>query len=225
MIPRILHQIWLGPRRRPRRLMRSVRRVYGHWDYRLWTEANLPPLRNQDAFDRSPSWQQKADVLRYELLWQHGGVYVDADSLALRPIDPLLEGVDFFAAYEGSPELPDLIANGVLGCTPRHPDMERLIEGIDIDVPGMAWQVVGPLYLTESIARHQMRIKLYPSRYFYPFHHSGGRDLYQRISPGDPRLAEAYFVQFWGTTTQLYDTRLRRLARRLRSRLFGDRSA
>lgn len=219
-IPRIIHQIWLGPRQPPRRLMQSVQQVYQDWEYRLWTERNLPPMRRQEAFDRSPSWNQKSDVLRYEVLWQHGGVYVDADSLALRPIDALLDDVDMFAGYEGHPEYPGLIATGVLGCTPGHANMARLIEELDIDAPGDAWQTVGPGYFTDAIARHQMRVTLYPSRYFYPFHHTQRRRLYGRISPGDPHLADAYFVHYWGNTTHLYEPLPRRLLKRARFALW-----
>jgi mannosyltransferase OCH1-like enzyme len=174
----------------------------------------MPALRNQGAFDRSSTWHQKSDILRYELLWAFGGVYVDADSLALRPLDPLLANVEMFAGYEQGTS--GLVATGVIGCTPRHPNMERMIRDLSIDEGGHAWELVGPLYFTRMIERYQMQVTIHPARHFYPIHHTERMRLYRGISPSDARLRESFLVQYWGTTTNLYEPWPRRIARRLR---------
>jgi mannosyltransferase OCH1-like enzyme len=195
--------------------------MHPDWEYRLWTDDNLPPLRNREAFDRSPTWNQKSNVLRYELLWQYGGVYVDADCEALRPLDPLLEGTDLFAGEEGSPTIPGLIATGVIGCTPRHRCMRLLLDGIEVDRPGESWEISGPLYLTRTVEKQRIPIRLYPSHYFYPVHHTERRPLYFGLSHRAPRLAESYFLHHWATTTHAFERWPRRLARRLRYELEG----
>ena len=161
----------------------------------------------------SPTWLQKADILRYELLWQFGGVYVDADSLALRPLDPLLANVEMFAGYERGTS--GLVANGVIGCTPRHPDMDRMIRDLSIEGSD-AWETVGPLYFTRMIDSYQMQLTIYPACYFYPIHHTERIRLYWGVSPSDARLRGSFLVQYWGTTTNFYEPWLRRIARRLR---------
>lgn len=216
-IPRILHQIWLGPRKPPWRWLRSVERMHSGWEYHLWTEGNLPPLHNQRAFDRSPSWHQKSDVLRYEILWRYGGVYVDADCEALRPLDPLLGSAGgLFAGYEGSTADPGLIASGVIGCAPHHPLMRVLIDELDIERDGHAWEIAGPLYFTEAIRKTSPHADIHPAHYFYPIHHRDRWPLYFGVSRRDPRLANSYFMHHWGSTTDRFLPWPRRLARRLR---------
>jgi hypothetical protein len=46
------------------------------------------------------NYARKADVLRISLLWHFGGVYMDVDMEALRPIDDLLTGLEFFIGCE-----------------------------------------------------------------------------------------------------------------------------
>ena len=38
-------------------------------------------------------WQCKADILRLEFLWHHGGVYVDADMISVgkKSLNPIVE--------------------------------------------------------------------------------------------------------------------------------------
>ena len=45
------------------------------------------------AADPARNLAERADVLRYEILRRHGGVYVDVDVECLRPLDDLLTGV------------------------------------------------------------------------------------------------------------------------------------
>ena len=79
------------------------------WTMRQWGDDNLPPLRNQVLFDEVESFSAKSDVLRYELLWLYGGVYIDTDFECLRSIEPLLEKVQVFASFE-----TDWSVNGAL---------------------------------------------------------------------------------------------------------------
>ena len=47
----------------------------------LWTDEHVGRLRlfNQAAYDEATNYGTKSDVLRYELLYVYGGVYVDCD--------------------------------------------------------------------------------------------------------------------------------------------------
>jgi|GEM_PF-3448926 len=84
MIPKIVHQIWLGGLdRRPARIveaMTQVETVFRRlgYDYRLWTEADLPNLRIERFADIRP-YAALSDLMRYRLLTLYGGWYLDAD--------------------------------------------------------------------------------------------------------------------------------------------------
>ena len=128
MIPRVFHFIWLGPRDLPesqRRCVESWRRHHPGWEVRIWRDEDVPRLRNQEEFDRALSMAGKADVLRVEVLHDHGGVYLDTDMECLRPIDELLAGCDGFLARTHP---SGRIGNTVFGAVPGHEFTRRLID-------------------------------------------------------------------------------------------------
>ncbi len=208
IIPRIIHQIWLGPLTPPVDAMATWQKFHPEWEYKLWTEQNLPRLDNQQAFDSSDNYPQKSDVLRYELLLKFGGVYVDADEYCLRPIDPLIgdmqqQGYTFLAASEGSLDRPELVANTVLACSKNHAFMGKMVANIDINKPGEAWMLTGPQYLTDMLSKYKPELLLLPAKVFYPIHH---RDKSQRkidlaVLEQDP---EIYGVHLWAGTKRAY---------------------
>src|SRR5439155_22420530 len=83
LIPRILHQIWVGPDPLPEEFARyreTWLQRHPEWEHHLWTENNLPPdLRRPEAYERLRAPAERSDILRYEVLWRWGGVYGDAD--------------------------------------------------------------------------------------------------------------------------------------------------
>jgi mannosyltransferase OCH1-like enzyme len=65
--------------------------------------------------------------MRYEILHDHGGVYVDADSTCVRPLDDWLRDMRMFAIWESEQHRPGLIANGFIGSAPQHPALAAII--------------------------------------------------------------------------------------------------
>jgi mannosyltransferase OCH1-like enzyme len=207
-IPKIIHQIWLGPLEPLEAAMNTWPALHPDWEYKLWTEDNMPSLVNQQAFDDADNYPQKSDILRYELLYNFGGVYVDADEYCIKPLDELIDLVSqsnqtVFAANEGNKELPDLIANGMLGCTKQHPFMSELVGNIGLASLGPAWKVTGPAYLTELIEAKKPEIYLFPSITFYPVHH---REKHRRDIKLDvlAENSDIFGVQLWGSTNHAY---------------------
>jgi mannosyltransferase OCH1-like enzyme len=207
-IPKIIHQIWIGPKPPPKRFLATWQAQHPTWDYRFWTDDNLPPLKNQALYDALPTFHGKADVLRYELLHQFGGVYVDADSVCLMPLDQLLDvGADEnFVAYEHEEARPGLIANGVMGCTPENRFTEMLIDELTARFDAFPsdaksvppWVYSGPMLVTEVVDayRSAAKVRIYPSHYFYPEHLSG------LAYTGD---GPVFARQFWASTLNIYD--------------------
>ena len=104
-IPKIIHQIWLGPRTRPQFWMDTWKidylNNYPDWEYRLWTEKEVKELTlvNKKFYNRLAKNNKRydkfagmADILRYEILYQFGGVFIDADSIWMnnKNLDDLL---------------------------------------------------------------------------------------------------------------------------------------
>lgn len=201
MIPKIIHQIWLGDQsQRPKHMMQTWIDKNPSWEYRLWTEANVPPLTNQMQFETIQQYCGKADILRYELLLAHGGFYIDADSICLKPLEDWLCDNQAFACYESESIAPRLIANGYLASQANHPLMRLLVERISAiqainERP--AWTMTGPGLLTRVYLDSDYRdLTIYPSHYFIPEHFRGGG----RYAGSDHVFAE----QYWGSSRKLY---------------------
>jgi inositol phosphorylceramide mannosyltransferase catalytic subunit len=191
-IPKILHQIWLGGElpSQYRSLVKSLRDLHPSWEYRFWGDADITfDFSKRTLFDQCTNPGQKSDILRYAILERFGGIYLDMDFIAVRPLDAL-RGADFFAGitYDAAPQL----ANGLIGCTPSHPLMQKIsqIDGVpeSADMPGVM-QSTGPDYFTKmffnSESLHTGAVA-FPNTFFYPFPNFP----HDRVRGGKP---EAYF--------------------------------
>ena len=91
LIPKMLHIIWVGDEaRKPQDAIDNWQTKHPAWQFRLWGDAELNGMqwksRHQiDIFRASERWEGVADLMRYEILHEHGGVYVDADTTAYAP--------------------------------------------------------------------------------------------------------------------------------------------
>lgn len=180
IIPKIIHQIWLGDQSiRPTPLMETWKDMNPDWEYKIWTEENIPKLKNQDQFDAVNQLPGKADILRYELLFNEGGFFIDADSECIKPLKDDLINNDSFCCWENEIVRPGLMANGYLASCKNNKLMKSLIDQISnipleyLQRPNMApWVTLGPVLLTEQ-AKTYKHLKVYPSWYFIPKHYSG----------------------------------------------------
>jgi inositol phosphorylceramide mannosyltransferase catalytic subunit len=197
MIPHLIHRIWLGGPMPGRyaQLGKTWERTHPTWDVVTWTDNSLPPLRNQRLFDGAMSPAQKADIARYEILLNHGGVYVDTDFEALAPIDDLIRKVAAFVATEDGTWL----SNAILGAAPGHMFMAALVSGIPdsfATLPtGHINEVTGPKYVTAIF--HGLRaqgacedVAVFPPQLFFPYHFS---ELHRR----DQHFPLAFAVHHW----------------------------
>jgi len=202
--PKILHQFWAGEvSNRPIQLMESCRVMHPHWEYRLWNESAFEWFSevSRDLIRRTHQWPMKADIARLEILKRFGGVYLDADTECLKPLDPLLEQIsrlnhtECFAAREHD-IYNDLVANGVLGCVPNSTSMAVMVEGLLGKKPAeAAWIETGPAYFTTMIKEHKVNFTVLSSMVFYPIHHS---DFKKDLRTFD--LSHSYATHHWGST-------------------------
>jgi len=171
-IPKVIHQIWIGPREPPCLWIDTFRVDYcganPGWGFEMWSDDQVArlPMINSKIYHEEKMWQCKADILRLEFLWHHGGMYVDADMISIgnKSLDPILElgrETGFVIAYE--PDTKDkpysILGNSVIACTPHHPLTLMLILFLKqtyyqkrhhIDV----FAVTGPVMYTRCVAQH-----------------------------------------------------------------------
>jgi hypothetical protein len=131
-IPRILHLIWLGPRALPTTApFDSWRHIHSDWKINVWREHDIHfELYNQEAFSfamQQGNYGMASDVLRLELLYKYGGVYVDVDYLCISALDDL-DHLDFYcgASHTGCIE----VNNGLFGCRESNVMVKSLMKEI-----------------------------------------------------------------------------------------------
>ena len=93
-VPKILHAIWLDSQPLPDRLRgyrETWRRHLGGYALNEWTRHNLP-LENRFVARQMEkgNFCFASDYLRWERVYQMGGIYFDCDVEVLQPLDPVL---------------------------------------------------------------------------------------------------------------------------------------
>lgn len=204
-IPKIVHQIWLGSSPKPDIWIKTIKdfcRVHGY-QYMLWSDASIghlgidetPGLRA--AFSAQKELAGKADIIRLLALYKFGGIYIDADTVIVKPakFHAFLEAnrAAVFFAWEELPKerleklqlgpITRLVANSVIGSLPKHAFLQTLLERIVANVHRMpgeaAWKQVGPLFITRVYMEKKdwfPDVHIYPMTYFYPMHWGGITD-------------------------------------------------
>ena len=209
MIPKIIHQIWIGPKPAPRHMMETWKQKHPEFEYILWNEQEIIK-RNlttqcQRQIDMIGEINGKADIYRWEILYQYGGYFVDADSICIEPFDSYFEGKTAFATYENENVRAGLIATGTMGFVPHHPLCRDILSWIATDTEAQtliratrAWYSVGPGLLTKMLDTGKYSdMTIYPSHCFLPIHFTG---------PAYTGHKRVYGYQEWGTAKQSYDT-------------------
>jgi mannosyltransferase OCH1-like enzyme len=214
-IEKVLHQIWIGPHPKPDLYMNTFAgdyiAKYPEYRYEFWNEGRIDalemPQRVRDIYTSEPTLFGKADIARLVILYNHGGIYIDADVVWVNEkcLDDLLErsrDTGLFAAYQPG---TTFIANSVIGACRHNEQIAFLLNAV---LPKRyrerstrsPWEVTGPL-LFNVLQKKKRPITIFPSAYFYPIEWHGIRDpqLHKKIEL--PK--ESYMFQYGISTNNL----------------------
>ena len=207
MIPKIIHQLWIGPKPAPTKFMDTWKEKNPDFEYIRWSEEELVKrnmvIECKNRVDEMEEINGKADIIRWEILYKYGGVFVDADSICIEPIDDVLMATKCFAGWEQEEVRPNLIATGTMGFPPRHPLVRHAVDHIKQNCVSVAvtkkraWITVGPMLLTNLYNTGFYKdLTIFPSYSFLPIHCTGKEyNGYGKI----------YAYQEWGSTKQNYE--------------------
>lgn len=140
LIPKLLHMIWVGDSPAPQIVethrVAWVSLLGPEWTVRLWTNADIaefdPPV--QEFVGRAVKGVQKADILYYHILERYGGIYMDADVVPHRTLDPVLWLQKPLVVCHDIPVTWPYMAKGFAACVPHHP---VLIKGCELVLRGV----------------------------------------------------------------------------------------
>lgn len=176
LIPKIIHQIWIGG---PvpdvfKKYMQTWQDMHPDWQYILWTDdtiQQLLPLYNQTFFDASDGMGVKSDLLKWEIIYRFGGLYVDVDYECLQPLDQLHYLYDFYTAFQPFDAFFVQLGAALFAAHPGHPILKHCIETIKDDWHHKgAPKKSGPVHFSKSfiaLAGTEKDIA-FPAFYFYP---------------------------------------------------------
>ena len=185
MIPKIIHQLWIGDKPPPLNIMNKWKEMNPNFEYMFWNEKLIKEKLNLDKkyIDKINShiaiWG-KADLYRYQILYKFGGIFIDADIIPIEPIDNYLLKKSF-VCFEQEEVRKGLLATSVQGYEPNHIIPKTAIEwvlnnNINENETGVAsWVLVGPGLLTQTYKNLNIPncIDIKPSYLFLPKHHTG----------------------------------------------------
>ncbi len=177
-IPRIIHQIWIGGPLPEAfvQLCESWKHYHASrgWFYKLWTDEDVAKmaLHNQAFFDATESPGVRSDLMKWEIIYNFGGFYLDVDFECLKPLDSLL-GYDFVTAIQPLDSQFVQLGAAFYGAPPKHPILKHCIETIKDDWHHKgAPKKSGPVHFTKSffkMAGKDGRIDIaLPATYAYP---------------------------------------------------------
>ena len=168
-VNKIFHHIWLGSPlpKNVKRYRKTWHKHHPDWKMMLWRDKNLPEMINQDYLELCNTYSEMSDLIRYELLYQYGGVYLDTDFECYKNIEPLINDYELFISTEDYRHL----CGGFVGSIPKHPIIKRLIDRIPGQLKATVGKTsdlrIGPSFVTENI--HPSEIAILDKIYFYPY--------------------------------------------------------
>ena len=222
-IPKIIHQIWIGPKKIPWKWINSIKidfiKKHPEWKYYLWTdkEVNKFTFKNKKEYELENTYAGKSDILRYEILNKYGGIYIDADSYWLgKELDDLINQTNytgFFCGIECSKNKNKSLkcqsdyglANGVIGSSKKNPIINYLVNSISKNYfkckNQPAYKTTGPYFFDQIL--HYFNITIFPYYYFYPVYWHEIESLNISIKEQKKKFPNSYLTQFGYTTNNL----------------------
>ena len=222
-ISKTIHIVWVGDESKcPQECVDSWRRLNPSWQVRLWGNTEYEKIEWINQHHMIEMWPLElngvADLMRWEILYRHGGFAVDADSECVRPLPDWLTECEGFTAAESELIYPGRLATGYVGCLAENKFVKQLIDEIATEKTVAhkrawrwkkwrwvyrqqdAWQTVGTMRLTNGYYRYRPRNwTILPSHFFIPLHHP-------EIRHGEKGYTGnfIYAHQHWGSTRKIY---------------------
>lgn len=233
MIPKIIHQIWVGDKPAPKKWMDTWKEKNPGWEYILWDNKKIKELDiiNKKQFQHYwdyKIWHGVADILRYQILYEYGGIMPGADSKCLRSIDDLFEnnnGEVFSVSCCDDPKdwvridgikdkiIPIFLSRGnaefkdfitpIYASIKGNEFMKKLNEEIgQITIFGSPWRVTGNQFCQRMVKKYNEKIVVWPMHYFLPEHPVTATSEHHYKYIGKDKI---YAEHYWGTTNRNYN--------------------
>lgn len=163
-IPKIIHYFWIGDSGMPKGDKKNIetwKRLCPDYEIIEWNESNYDFSKCRYAWEalKNRQYMFATDAPRKDVLYQHGGIYLDTDVELLRPLDDLL----YHEAFIGIDDGGQVNSGSGLGAV-RHHGMMRAMFDLYRDVPfvredGSLNLYYNTFYETRFLIENGFRIK------------------------------------------------------------------
>lgn len=152
-IPKVTHQVWMqGWEQLPTKFHENVEKLRSTnptWEHKTWDQAQLRKACEEYGpecvakFDSFEHLMQRVDFGRYVVLYLYGGVTVDCDMVAIKPLDeiPQIDTASLIVSKANDSDIETFVStlghikneswfinSAFICCEPKNPDMKRVIE-------------------------------------------------------------------------------------------------
>ena len=152
---------------------------------------------NRCFYDKARNYGEKSDILKWEIVYRFGGVYVDTDFECLKPLDELHYLYDFYTGIQPLDTNMVQLGAALFAAHPEHVIFKQCVETIKDNQHIM--QIVmktGPVHFTHcflltAFTLNEVNVAL-PASYFYPCGYN------QKGQPAEVwQKPESYAVHHW----------------------------
>lgn len=165
-IPQIFHRIWIGEKPLHPRMVeyqKALIDLHPRWIFKTWHgDGKSPELicaedgarfcsSNVLLLQQALHLAQQSNILRLELLFAFGGVYIDMDLEPLKTLDPIIENCD--ACISPFFMDPARCNNSFLACTPQHSWIADCLKTLPLRDPKVTLSM-GSSHVTAALATH-----------------------------------------------------------------------
>lgn len=188
-IPKIIHQIWVGDNPLPAKsetYIKKIKELHPEYEYKLWKNDDITPENfiNYKYIVASNKNAQKADIMRYEILYNYGGIYLDIDMEVYKSLTPLLTHSLIVCNEDDNVDI--YITNAFIACEKRNPQLLNCVSLIKLtDWTQPINKATGPSYFKQCIKLNS-DVRLLPTCYCYPIHWSNKK--------ADPKINDDTFM-------------------------------
>lgn len=128
MIPKIIHYCWFGKQEKSKLIQECIaswKRICPEYHIIEWNEENFDFSINKFALEayQAGKWAFVVDFVRFHVINEFGGVYLDTDVELLKPLTPYLEHNAFLGFEDNA-----LISTAVIGAEKKHPLIKSVLE-------------------------------------------------------------------------------------------------
>lgn len=225
MIPKIIHYCWFGGNPLPKlakKCIKSWKKYCKGYEIREWNEQTFDiasaPLYVRQAYE-AKKWAFVTDYVRLQVVYEHGGIYLDTDVELLRSPYDLLDNHAYFGFENGI-----YIATGLgFGAEKGTPILQELMADYD-GIPflledGSYDQKSCPVRNTEVFLRWGLRqdnseqmlagkVRILPSSWLCPLNYWAGVGEVKNHT-----LSIHHFSGSW-TTKEMQEERIKRIRER-----------